>query len=87
MWLTILSDQLPVKALVSRYLANKLMGRGSLPERQVPKDPYLQSIHHAADDHICISSAFAGLSPTQGQVTHVFLTLSPLSTTGSRPKT
>ena len=27
-WLTILSDQLPVLALVSRYLANKLMGRG-----------------------------------------------------------
>ncbi len=27
-WLIILSDQLPVLALVSRYLANKLMGRG-----------------------------------------------------------
>ena len=27
-WLDILSDQLPVLALVSRYLANKLMGRG-----------------------------------------------------------
>ncbi len=26
-WLTILSDQLPVSALVSRYLTNKLMGR------------------------------------------------------------
>ena len=26
-WLIILSDQLPVFALVSRYLANKLMGR------------------------------------------------------------
>ncbi len=26
-WLFILSDQLPVLALVSRYLANKLMGR------------------------------------------------------------
>ncbi len=29
-WLTILSDQLPIKALVSRYLANKLMGRGPI---------------------------------------------------------
>ncbi len=27
-WLTILSDQLPVIALVSRYLTNKLIGRG-----------------------------------------------------------
>ncbi len=26
-WLTILSDQLPVFALVSRYLTNKLIGR------------------------------------------------------------
>ncbi len=26
-WLTILSDQLPVNALVSRYLTNKLIGR------------------------------------------------------------
>ncbi len=29
-WLIILSDQLPVSALVSRYLANKLMGREPL---------------------------------------------------------
>ncbi len=32
-WLTILSDQLPVLALVSRYLTNKLMGRGLIPKR------------------------------------------------------
>ncbi len=30
-WLIILSDQLPVLALVGRYLTNKLMGRGLLP--------------------------------------------------------
>jgi len=29
-WLTILSDQLPVFALVSRYLTNKLIGRGPI---------------------------------------------------------
>ncbi len=34
MWLTILSDQLPVSALVSRYLTNKLMGRETIPERK-----------------------------------------------------
>ena len=32
-WLIILSDQLPVEALVSRYLANKLIGREALPIR------------------------------------------------------
>ena len=30
-WLIILSDQLPVFALVSFYLTNKLMGRGPVP--------------------------------------------------------
>jgi hypothetical protein len=32
-WLIILSDQLPVEALVSRYLSNKLIGRETLPNR------------------------------------------------------
>jgi hypothetical protein len=38
-WLIILSDQLPVVALVSRYLANKLIGRRPLPERIAPLAP------------------------------------------------
>ncbi len=32
-WLIILSDQLPIVALVSRYLANKLMGRDLISDR------------------------------------------------------
>ena len=32
-WLTILSDQLPVFASVSRYLTDKLMGREPIPDR------------------------------------------------------
>ncbi len=32
-WLTILSDQLPIVALVSSYLTNKLMGRKPLLSR------------------------------------------------------
>ena len=32
-WLIILSDQLPVVALVSHYLTNKLIGREILPNR------------------------------------------------------
>src|ERR671937_2903939 len=39
-WLIVLSDQLPIVALVSRYLTNKLMGRGPLPKRR-PKLPLL----------------------------------------------
>ena len=42
-WLIILSDQLPVDALVSRYLTNKLIGRETLP------DPInLSSVRHAS---------------------------------------
>ncbi len=35
MWLTILSDQLPIVALVSRYPTNKLIGRGAILRRQL----------------------------------------------------
>jgi len=38
-WLIILSDQLPVAALVSRYLTNKLMGRGSIHRCELPRFP------------------------------------------------
>ena len=38
-WLIILSDQLPVVALVSRYLTNKLIGRGPISRRR-PKLPF-----------------------------------------------
>jgi hypothetical protein len=33
-WPTILSDRLPIVALVGHYLTNKLMGRGLISERQ-----------------------------------------------------
>ncbi len=33
-WLIVLSDQLPIKALVSHYLTNKLIGRRPLLERR-----------------------------------------------------
>ena len=42
-WLIVLSDQLPIEALVSRYLTNKLMGRGPIPMRR-PKLPFLTSL-------------------------------------------
>ncbi len=39
MWRVTLSRPLPVVALVSRYLTNKLIGHGSIWYRKVPKDP------------------------------------------------
>src|SRR5665648_548235 len=42
-WLIVLSDQLPIEALVSRYLTNKLMGRRPIPMRR-PKLPFLHSL-------------------------------------------
>ncbi len=48
-WLIVLSDQLPIEALVSRYLTNKLMGRGPLKKRR-PKLPLLTVLEDG--DHI-----------------------------------
>ena len=42
-WLIILSDQLPVVALVSRYPTNKLIGRGPISRRR-PKLPLVGSL-------------------------------------------
>ena len=41
-WLIILSDQLPIVALVGRYPTNKLIGRGLILGRR-PKLPFLAS--------------------------------------------
>ena len=72
-WLIILSDQLPVEALVGRYPTNKLIGRETLPNRKTfvikSCDPMTAS---------GISSRFQLLSQSSGQVSHVFLTRSPL---------
>jgi hypothetical protein len=40
-WLVILSDQLPVFALVGRYPTNKLIGRGLLLKRMLPEESIL----------------------------------------------
>ena len=47
-WLIVLSDQLPIEALVGRYPTNKLMGRGPIPMRR-PKLPLVDTLtcgHH-----------------------------------------
>ena len=64
MWPVDLSVRLPVAALVSRYLTNKLIGHGPLPNRQALRSPAL--ITRPCDQAISsgIISTFAkGLAP------------------------
>jgi hypothetical protein len=72
-WLIILSDQLPIIALVSRYLANKLIGRGSLFRRLAA----LIATRCLIAMLCGISSPFGELFPTRRKVIHVLRTRSP----------
>jgi hypothetical protein len=71
-WLVILSDQLPVVGLVSRYLTNYLIGRRFRLERWSLRTTF-------AFSRSCgISEPFDPLFPTPGEITHVLLTRLPL---------
>ncbi len=66
-WLIILSDQLPVSALVSRYLTNKLMGRGPILRRRLASRGHPFLVTAAAVTSLCgISSPFGLLSRARG---------------------
>ena len=75
-WPVTLSGRLRIVALVSRYLTNKLIRRGPIPE-QKPKLPF-GAIRLADRTSSGISSPFGLLSQSPGQVAHVLLTRSPL---------
>ena len=77
-WLIILSDQLPVVALVGRYPTNQLIGRRPLLVRRLPWIGRLSPPTSRSMVVSGISSAFALLSPTQGQVAYALLTRAPL---------
>ncbi len=79
MWLTTLSGQLPVIALVSFYLTNKLIGRGLLQRQQALRSPSFTSMSEDIVVILGISPPFSRLSQFFGQITHVLLTLSPLT--------
>ena len=79
MWGAILSDPLPVVALVSRYLTNELIGREPLPAHSLAGA--LLHIPEEAWSPCGISPGFPGLSQSSGQVTHVLLTRSRLCPT------
>jgi hypothetical protein len=59
-----LSRPLPVAALVSRYLTNKLIGHGPLPDRQARRSPPLIAEPGDSATSSGISSTFAkGIAP------------------------
>ena len=76
MWPVTLSGRLPIVALVSRYLTNKLMGRRSIswcyPKAALIKMTCAILILSG------ISPTLVGLSLSKRQVTYVLLTRSPV---------
>ena len=72
-WPVTLSGRLPVVGLVSHYLTNYLIGRESILDRKTFQTPTMRSRLVSG-----ISPGFPELSQSQGQVTHVLLTRSPL---------
>ena len=77
-WPTVLSDRLPVLALVSHYLTNKLIGRGLIIMRQALRSPALELLRCLKSSTSGISLPFGKLFQTLRQITHVLRTLSPL---------
>lgn len=72
-WPVTLSGRLPVEALVGHYPTNKLIGREHIPHRK--------TFHHHLMREVVvfgIRPRFRGLSQSEGQITHVLLTRSPL---------
>ncbi len=79
MWLIILSDQLPIVALVGRYPANQ-PNRPRTPPTPLPLSRAKAFLARPSDQASgCgLSPHFWGVSPCAGQVIHVFLTRPPL---------
>ena len=70
-----LSVRVPVIAMVVRYTAIKLMGRGPLPSRSNSSFPPRAPAPGTLSG---ITPHFCGLSPSRGCVTHALLTSPPL---------
>ncbi len=77
-WLIILSDQLPVVALVGHYPTNKLMGRGLVLCRELPWRGPLSPLPRRKKVLRGISPGFPRCPPSKGLVIHVLLTRAPL---------
>ena len=77
MWLIVLSDQLPVLGLVSRYLTNYLMGRGLIKQRNPCELLFFPQFANQGNVS-GISPPFGRLSRSVREITHVILTRAPL---------
>src|SRR2546429_8520679 len=76
-WLVVLSDQLPVAALVGHYPANKLIGHEPILRRRTLGSAFHQPLTGPVRI-VGISTPFGELSPTRGEGTHALLTRLPL---------
>ncbi len=66
-WLIILSDQLPVVALVGHYLTNKLMGRGLLLRRELPRrGPLSPTSSRGHRSYAVLAPVSRGCPPSEG---------------------
>jgi hypothetical protein len=77
-WPVTLSGRLPVKALVGHYPTNKLIGREHIPHQNPPKEEPFPTTPCGTTGIPGISHPFRQLSRSEGQITHVLLTRSPL---------
>ncbi len=82
MWLIVLSDQLPITALVGHYPTNKLIGRSPLPLWR--QDRLWYGVINSAQ-HRTLAILSNGYS-SRGQVSYVLLTSSPLRDRSSDPE-
>ncbi len=64
-WLTTLSGQLPIIALVSRYLTNKLIGLGAILKRHHESEGTFDLLHMRAED-VMRDLRLSDMFPTQG---------------------
>ena len=64
-WLTILSDQLRIIALVSRYLTNKLIGLGAILKRHLESEGAFDLPHMRAED-VMRDLRLSDMFPAQG---------------------
>ncbi len=76
-WLTTLSGQLPIIALVSHYPTNKLIGLGVILKRHLESEGTFDLLHMRAED-VMRDLRLSDMFPTQGQIPQALLTSSPL---------
>ncbi len=76
-WLTTLSGQLPIIALVSHYLTNKLIGLGVILKRHLESEGTFDLLHMRAED-VMRDLRLSDMFPTQGQIPQALLTSPPL---------